>query len=134
MPSIMNIPLKKSPYVLIVTLIMLLNVSTVVVFGNIEPFIDFKILKISSSDNSAVIKTSNNKMVIVGVGDVLTDQGTITAIEKDRIILTHKADAGEETIFIKLVGGRQKVEKVFAHPLPKIANIKTTGNNGIKQK
>ncbi len=69
-------------------------------------------VKLSPSEQKAVIKTSDGKLKMVGVGDIVGDENKIREISNDRITLERKSQAGVETIIVTLHNGKQKIQTI----------------------
>lgn len=96
-----------------------------------------KFLKVSEPEGKAVIKGSDGKLRMVGVGDVIGEEGTVAGskkrgagkrkkdagyevrvveLAKDRIVLEQQTPEGPEMIVIRLVNGKQTVERITKRP------------------
>jgi hypothetical protein len=99
---------------------------------------NIQVLKISPQDQRAVIKTSDGKMWIIKPGDSLGANGKVTEIAADRVVVEEKKDNETENIIIRLVNGKQKVERMkktgervpaMYAPVKKDKKDKTQGNS-----
>ncbi len=77
-----------------------------------ETFDKIKFVKISAQDQKAVLKDSDGKLKMIGVGDVVGGDSKVVEIAKDRVVLEKMTDAGIEIIIVRLINGEQKVERV----------------------
>lgn len=71
-----------------------------------------QLLKISVQDERAVIKTSDGKVQIIKVGDVIDDNGKVVEITAGRVVLEKKGGNETETVIIRLEDGKQRVERI----------------------
>jgi hypothetical protein len=72
-----------------------------------------QLLKISGSDERAVIKTPDGKLVVIKVGDAIGNQkGKITEIAAGRVVVEEKVGREIETVIFRLEGGRQRIERI----------------------
>ena len=77
-----------------------------------ETFDKIKFLKISAQDQKAVLKDSDGKLKMIGVGDAVGGDSKVVEIAKDRVVLEKKTEAGIEKIIVRLENGQQKIERV----------------------
>jgi len=77
-----------------------------------ETFDKIKFLKISAQDQKAVLKDSDGKLKMIGVGDAVGGDSKVVEIAKDRVVLEKMTEAGIEIIIIRLINGEQKIERV----------------------
>ena len=75
-----------------------------------------QVLKIAAQDERAVIKTPDGKMQVIKVGDQIGDQGKVTEIAKDRIVIEEKKDKETEKVIIRLENGKQRIERIKKKP------------------
>ena len=73
---------------------------------------DITILKISAKDERAVMKTPDNNLKLLKVGDPLGDRLTIIEIAAGRVVLEEAKEQGTETIIIRLENGEQRIERM----------------------
>ncbi len=71
-----------------------------------------QVLKIAAQDERAVIKTLDGKMQIIKIGDPIGDRGKVLEIAADRIVIEEKKNTVTEKVIIRLVNGKQKVERL----------------------
>lgn len=71
-----------------------------------------QVLKIAAQDERAVIKTPDGKMLIIKVGDSIGDHGKVVEITADRIVLEEQKGKETEKVIIRLIDGKQKVERL----------------------
>jgi len=83
--------------------------SSVAFAGGVD---DLQILKISAQDERAVIKTDDGKMQIIKPGDSLGTSGKVVEIAAGRVVIEEKKGNVTEKVIIRLVDGKQKVERV----------------------
>lgn len=82
------------------------------------------ILKISSQDERALIKTPDGNMQVIKVGDVLSDQSAgqknnetlVVEITTGRVVLEEITHTGNETVIIRLAEGMQRIERIRKVP------------------
>jgi hypothetical protein len=103
---------------------------------NSSPLGRISILKTSSEDRTAVVKTLDGKMLIVNAGDVLlienntvrimgrkkdeqpttpfgkAGQLTITEIAKDRVVIEENTGSGIDTVIISVHNGKQTSQRI----------------------
>ncbi len=73
---------------------------------------NIQVLKIAGQDQRAVIKTPDGKMQIIKVGDSIGDRGQVLEIAANRVVIEEKNREGTEKVIIRLVNGKQKVERL----------------------
>ena len=71
-----------------------------------------QVLKIAPQDGRAVIKTLDGKMQIIKIGDPIGDRGKVLEITADRIVIEEKNNTVTEKVIIRLVNGKQKIERL----------------------
>ena len=71
-----------------------------------------QLLRISSQDERATIKSLDGKMRIIKVGDLLGEKSKVTEITEGRIVIEEITDKGIETVVIRVVNGKQRVERI----------------------
>ncbi len=116
---------------LIVVFICVLLIFVFSVSAYAESLEEIRVLKISPQDERAVIKTSDRKLRIIKVGDVIrvensyqhsavSDQKNsiqhsvlrVIEITEGRIVLEAKTEFGKETLIIRVEDGKQRVERI----------------------
>ena len=98
---------------------------TVVLFVGLSPILglpiaysqevtgkSLQVLKISASDQRAVVKLSDGNMRIIKVGDSVGEKGNVTEIAPGRIVIEDMTEGGIETIIIRLQDGKQNIERI----------------------
>lgn len=70
------------------------------------------VLKISPQDKRAIIKTPDGKMQIIKPGDSLGTSAKVAEIAVDRIVIEEKKGNETEKVIIRLVNGKQKIERI----------------------
>jgi len=71
-----------------------------------------QVLKIAAQDERAVIRTPDGTTQIIKPGDPLGTNGKVTEIAADRVVIEEKQEQGTEKVIIRLVDGKQKIERV----------------------
>ena len=71
-----------------------------------------KFLKVSEQEGKAVIRGSDGKLRMIGVGDTVGGDSKVVEIAKDRVVLERKTETGIEKIIVRLENGEQKIERV----------------------
>ena len=71
-----------------------------------------KFLKVSEQEGKAVIRGSDGKLRMIGVGDTVGGDSKVVEIAKDRVGLERKTETGIEKIIVRLENGQQKIERV----------------------
>lgn len=97
-----------------------------------------QVLKIAAQDERAVIRTPNGKTQIIKPGDTLAANSKVTEIAVDRVVVEEKKENETEKVIIRLVNGKQKVERMkkageqtpaMYAPVKKDEKDKTQGNS-----
>jgi len=70
-----------------------------------------RFVKIAGNDQKAVIKNTDNKMRMVGLGDEING-ATIVEIVDGRVVLEKPGAAGVETIIVRIDGDHQRIERI----------------------
>lgn len=73
---------------------------------------EFRIVKLSGKDSTAVIKSSENRLRIIKVDDIVDAYGKVTEIASNRIVFESQGKLGTETIIIKIIDGKQRIERI----------------------
>lgn len=72
-----------------------------------------QLLRISPSDERAVIKTPDGKLKVIKVGDVIGNRGgRVIEIAAGRVVIEEKVDKEIEKVIIRLEGNKQRVERM----------------------
>jgi hypothetical protein len=71
-----------------------------------------QVLKISSQDARAVVRTSEGRTMVIKPGDDLGAAGKVVEIAADRVVLEEKSGVEAETVIIRLKDGKQSVERL----------------------
>jgi len=71
-----------------------------------------QVLKIAAQDERAVIKTPDGKTQIIKPGDSLGTNGNVTEIAVDRVVIEEKNGDVTEKVIIRLINGKQKIERM----------------------
>ena len=81
-----------------------------------QPQEDFKVIKISPEDETAVVKNRNGDLDLIKVGDSLGEYGGVKGIGSGRIVLEKKGERGSETTIIRVEDGEQRIERIRKAP------------------
>jgi len=73
-------------------------------------------IKIASKDEKAVIKAADGKLQVIKPGDVIGETVTVREIAAGRIVLDDKTDKGQETIIVRIVNDKAKIERLSRTP------------------
>jgi Tfp pilus assembly protein PilP len=74
---------------------------------------NIQLLRISPSDERAVVKASDGKLKVIKVGDAIGDKGgQIIEIAEGRVVVEEKGDRETEKVIIRLEGGKQRIERI----------------------
>ena len=96
---------------------------------------EIKVVKISPTDERAVIKTHGNDLQVIKVGDSLAEHGRVVEITKGRIVLEIDGDRGGERVIIRLDNGKQRIERILKagdeKPVFSTLQSSTTGNGDL---
>jgi len=119
-----------SKYKLLIMVALLLVVAQTLRAETIDKI---KFIKVSEQEGKAVIKDADNKLCMVSVGDVIGMDGKVinpekkaknkkdktsddilrvVEITKDRVLLERQTQNGPEKIVVRLVNGKQSIEKI----------------------
>jgi hypothetical protein len=79
----------------------------------------WRIVQISTADRLAVAKSPEGALRLVRVGDRLGEHVTVTGFDGERIILEEPGKWGRVTLYVRVVYGRQRVERRERQPLRK---------------
>ncbi len=71
-----------------------------------------QVLKISGSDQRAVIKDIDGKTKLIKPGDPIGKTAKIVEIAAGRVVIEEKAGNQAETVIIRLEDGKQRVERI----------------------
>jgi len=96
---------------------------------------EIKLVKISPTDERAVIKTQGNDLQVIKVGDSLAEHGRVVEITKGRIVLEIDGDSGGERVIIRLDKGKQRIERIMRagdeRPVFSTPQSSATGNGDL---
>jgi len=73
-------------------------------------------IKIAPKDEKAVIKAADGKLVVIKPGDAVGENVTVKEIATGRIVLEEKTDKGFETVIIRMVNDKAKIERLSRIP------------------
>jgi len=73
-------------------------------------------IKIAPQDQKAVIKAADGKLQVIKPGDVIGETVTVKEIATGRIVLEEKTDKGLETIIVRMVNDKAKIERLSKTP------------------
>jgi len=73
---------------------------------------DIKIIRISAQDEKAIIKCTDGKLQVLGVGDKIGTNAKVTEITRGRIVIEELTGRGRETVIIRVESGKQRVERM----------------------
>ena len=94
--------------------IILILISSPLVFAG--PIDTIQLLKISPRDERAIVKMEDGSMKIIKPGDSIGKSGKIIEITTGRVIIEEQTERGMETVIIRLIEGRQTVERLRRTP------------------
>ena len=92
-----------------ISVLMVSILQTAIFAGGID---EIQLLKISAQDERAVVKTPDGKTRLVKPGDSLGAAAKIVEISTDRLVIEENNGQEAETVIIRLVDGKQKVERM----------------------
>lgn len=69
-------------------------------------------IKIAPLDERAVIKDADGKLRVIKTGDTIGGNVSVAGISAGRIVLEEKTDKGTETVIVRIVNGRQLLERI----------------------
>ena len=72
----------------------------------------FQVLKVSASDQRAVVKLPDGTLRIIKMGDSVGGKGKVTDITHGRVVIEDMTEGGIETIIIRLQDGKQNIERI----------------------
>jgi len=73
-------------------------------------------IKIAPKDEKAVIKTADGKLQLIKPGDVIGETVTVKEIATGRIVLEEKTDRGLETVIVRMVNDKARIERLSRTP------------------
>jgi len=73
-------------------------------------------IKIAPKDEKAVIKAADGKLQVIKPGDVIGESVTVKEIATGRIVLEEKTDKGLETVIVRMVNDKAKIERLSRTP------------------
>jgi hypothetical protein len=76
------------------------------------------ILKISSIDQSAVVRDPGAKIRLIKPGDRIGENSQVLEIDEGRIVLEENTAQGKETIIIYFENGKQRLERISKGSAP----------------
>ncbi len=81
-----------------------------------SPLDNLRIVKISASDGTAVIRIQDSNLQIIKRGDEINKIGKVIEISENRIVFEAKTGVEEEKIVIRMQGGKQRIERIKSVP------------------
>ncbi len=97
---------KKVPLILAVPLC--LSLSSLAGAATLD---NIQFIKIAPRDARAVIKGADGKLAVIKPGDAIAEGVTVKEISAGRIVLEEKTDKGLETVIVKVVNDKTKIER-----------------------
>lgn len=79
----------------------------------------WQIVQISATDRLAVAKSPEGELRLVREGDRLGESIKVAGFDSERVILEQPGRWGRATLFVRVVDGRQQVERREVQPLRK---------------
>ena len=80
------------------------------------PLDKVQFIKIAPQDAKAVIKYASGKLQVIKPGDVVDEVVTVKEIATGRIVLEEKTDKGLETIIVRMVNDKVRIERLRKQP------------------
>jgi len=80
------------------------------------PLDNVQFIKIAPKDQKAVIKAADGKLQVIKPGDVIDESVTVKEIATGRIVLEEKTDKGLETIIVRMVNDKARIERLSRTP------------------
>lgn len=102
---------KMVPVILAVSLC--LSVSSLAGAASLE---NIQFIKIAPQDAKAVLKGADGKLVVIKPGDAIAEGVTVKEITSGRIVLEEKTDIGLETVIVRMVNDKAKIERIRKQP------------------
>jgi len=86
--------------------------------GNVfaGPLDKVQFIKIAPKDEKAVIKTADGKLQVIKPGDVIGETVMVKEIATGRIVLEEKTDRGLETVIVRMVNEKTRIERLSRTP------------------
>jgi hypothetical protein len=85
------------------------------------PLDSIQVLRISPSDERAVLRMPDGTLQMIKVGDAIGNlDGRVTEIASGRVVVEENVGGETETVIVRLEGDRQRVERISrkAEPAP----------------
>jgi hypothetical protein len=92
-----------------IIIICALNYGSVVSAASLD---NIQFIKIAAKDEKAVVKMPDGKLQVIKPGDVIGENVTVKEIASGRIVLEEKTGNGPDTVIVRLVNGKAKVERL----------------------
>jgi len=114
-------------------ILFLLTLANLLVFTSPSPAVgdSIRVMSISSQDESALIRNTEGKTQMVAAGDFLEPGCKITKITADSVFIEETIGNVTENIVIRLVGGRQRIERT-SKPRAQSQPLTTTASPSAK--
>lgn len=80
------------------------------------PLDKIQFIKIAPKDEKAVIKGADGKLQVIKPGDVIGETVTVKEIATGRIVLEEKTNKGPETIIVRMLNDKAKIERLSKTP------------------
>lgn len=94
------------------------------------PLDKVQFIKIAPKNEKAVIKGADGKLQVIKPGDLIGETVTVKEIAAGRIVLEEKTDKGLETIIVRMVNDKARIERLSKVPesIPVLTAPVTGGN------
>lgn len=79
----------------------------------------WRIVQVSAEDRLAVAGSPEGVLRLVRGGDRLGEHITVTGFDNERVILERPGEWGRATLYVRVVNGRQQIERRERQPLRK---------------
>lgn len=86
-----------------------------------DPLDGWRIVQVSATDRLAVAKSPDGVLRLMKEGDRLGENVAVIGFDSERVILERPGRWGRATLFVRVVDGRQQVERREVQPLRKSA-------------
>lgn len=80
------------------------------------PLDKVQFIKIAPQDQKAVIKGADGKLQVIKPGDVIGETVTVKEIATGRIVLEERTERGLETVIVRMVNDKAKIERLSKTP------------------
>ena len=126
--------IRRNKILLPLVYVALIGMLTITASAYAQSIDSIRIIKLSPTEDSLVIKLDNSEMKIIRVGDIILDAFKLAELSENRAVFDNIRSKIGEKIIIRVEDGEQKMERLTLLPETTSHYYQTVNTNESKKK